>query len=99
MCALPGIPCIYYGDEAGLQGSSDPFCRGTFPWGRENRELQQKIREILWQRRRSPALQTGTLTLEAVDDDTLRICRAITGGKDVFGDPAPDETITVEIRR
>ena len=40
-----------------------------------------------------------TLTLEAVDDDTLRICRAITGGKDVFGDPAPDETITVEIRR
>ena len=99
LCALPGIPCIYYGDEAGLQGSSDPFCRGTFPWGRENRELQQKIREILWQRRRSPALQTGTLTLEAVDDDTLRICRAITGGKDVFGDPAPDETITVEIRR
>lgn len=31
--ALPGMPCLYYGDEAGLQGGADPFCRATFPWG------------------------------------------------------------------
>ena len=36
---LPGIPCIYYGDEAGLTGFSDPSCRGTYPWGKENGEL------------------------------------------------------------
>ncbi len=36
---LPGIPCIYYGDEAGLTGFSDPSCRGTYPWGKENSEL------------------------------------------------------------
>ena len=29
---LPGIPCIFYGDEAGLEGYSDPFNRRTFPW-------------------------------------------------------------------
>ena len=99
LCALPGIPCIYYGDEAGMQGGPDPFCRGTFPWGQEDRELQAKIRELLWQRRNSRALQTGCLTLSTVDDDTLLIQRVISGGKDVFGDPARNERITVEIRR
>ena len=33
---VPGVPSIYYGDEAGMQGGSDPFCRGTYPWGNEN---------------------------------------------------------------
>ncbi len=36
---LPGIPCIYYGDEAGLQGFEDPFNRRFFPWGKENHNL------------------------------------------------------------
>ena len=36
---LPGVPSLYYGDEAGMQGYSDPFCRGTYPWGKENKEL------------------------------------------------------------
>ena len=39
---LPGVPCIYYGDEAGMQGYGDPFCRGTYPWGEENMDL------LLW---------------------------------------------------
>ncbi|NLD82530.1 MAG: glycoside hydrolase family 13 protein [Clostridiales bacterium] len=99
LCALPGIPCIYYGDEAGMQGSSDPFCRGAFPWGREDQALQESIRQILWRRRRSPAMQTGTLSLEAPDENTLRITRQIAGGRDVFGHPAKDETVTVDIKR
>lgn len=36
---LPGIPCIYYGDEAGLGGFRDPYCRMGYPYGREDREL------------------------------------------------------------
>jgi len=34
-----GFPCLYYGDEAGMEGLHDPFCRRPFPWGKENREL------------------------------------------------------------
>ena len=34
-----GVPSVFYGDEAGLEGYRDPFCRMPFPWGKENREL------------------------------------------------------------
>lgn len=36
---LPGVPCLYYGDEAGMEGYRDPFNRACYPWGRENGEL------------------------------------------------------------
>ena len=36
---LPGIPCIYYGDEAGMEGYHDPFNRMPYPWGREEQDL------------------------------------------------------------
>ena len=36
----PGMPTIYYADEAGQFGSKDPDCRRTFPWGKEDKELQ-----------------------------------------------------------
>lgn len=36
---LPGVPCIYYGDEAGVEGYLDPFNRKPFPWNHENEEL------------------------------------------------------------
>ena len=99
ICALPGIPCVYYGDERGLQGSSDPYCRGTFPWEGGDRALEEDIRALLWQRRRSPALQTGALTVDAPDADPLIITRSIRDGRDVFGRPAPDETVTVTVKR
>lgn len=36
---LPGIPCLYYGDEAGMEGYRDPFNRACYPWGGEDKEL------------------------------------------------------------
>lgn len=36
---IPGVPCIYYGDEAGVEGYLDPFNRKPFPWNHENEEL------------------------------------------------------------
>lgn len=36
---LPGVPTVYYGDEAGMQGFSDPLNRRFFPWGKEDKDL------------------------------------------------------------
>ncbi len=43
---LPGFPSVYYGDEAGMQGGSDPFNRGFFPWGKEDAELIEWYKKL-----------------------------------------------------
>ena len=43
---LPGIPCIYYGDEVGLYGYKDPFNRKCFPWGNIDCSLLKAFRAL-----------------------------------------------------
>ena len=43
---LPGVPSIYYGDEAGMQGYKDPFNRCCYPWGNENTELIEWYKKL-----------------------------------------------------
>ncbi len=43
---LPGVPSLYYGDETGLHGFSDPFCRATYPWGKENPYLLEFYKQL-----------------------------------------------------
>ncbi|MDD4688497.1 MAG: glycoside hydrolase family 13 protein [Eubacteriales bacterium] len=47
---LPGIPCIYYGDEVGLTGFKDPYCRMCFPYGREDVTLLDFFRALSYVR-------------------------------------------------
>lgn len=58
----PGAPCIYYGDEIGLDGGPDPDCRRCFPWDERqwNLELRGYIRRLVRLRRALPALRSGT---------------------------------------
>lgn len=58
---LPGVPCIYYGDEAGMQGLGDPFCRGCYPWGSEDKEIQNDVRRLIKLRKSSETFCTGAL--------------------------------------
>ena len=58
---LPGIPCIYYGDEAGLEGYRDPFNRGCYPWGKEDEELIEWYRHLAKLRNACPCLKEGAL--------------------------------------
>lgn len=63
---LPGMPCIYYGDEAGMTGYRDPFNRAYYPWGREDGNLISFYRSLARVKKASPALRRGTvLVLEA----------------------------------
>ena len=59
VCA-PGVPCIYYGDEAGCEGYRDPFNRRPYPWGREDSELKEFFKDTLKLRDEHEALKYGT---------------------------------------
>jgi len=41
-----GVPSLYYGDEAGVEGYHDPFCRLPYPWGHENEELLEHYKKL-----------------------------------------------------
>ena len=56
---LPGVPCIYYGDEAGVEGYKDPFNRTCYPWGKENKELVKWYQRLGKIRKNCPALKDG----------------------------------------
>ena len=43
---LPGVPCIYYGDEAGMEGYQDPFCRRCFPWDNIDNDLNDFYKKL-----------------------------------------------------
>ena len=59
---FPGSPMIYYGDEAGMEGFEDPLNRGTYPWGREDRDLLAWFTRLSALRNAYPALQSGTIS-------------------------------------
>ncbi len=56
---LPGVPSVYYGDEAGVQGFGDPFCRGTYPWGREDQTLLEFYKKLGGIRRENKVFASG----------------------------------------
>ena len=58
-----GAPTVYYGDEAGVCGFTDPDNRLTFPWGYENQELIAFHKEMIRIHKEHPALRTGSLNI------------------------------------
>lgn len=61
----PGAPTLYYGDEAGVVGFTDPDSRRTYPWGNANYELIDYHRDLIFLRRFHEALKTGSLNFLA----------------------------------
>ncbi|MEF3310493.1 glycoside hydrolase family 13 protein [Paenibacillus sp. GYB004] len=59
---LPGTPCVYYGDETGMQGGADPDCRRPMVWDphRQNAQLLDFYRRLVSLRKSNPALQEGS---------------------------------------
>jgi len=57
----PGAPCIYYGDEIGIDGQHDPECRKSFPWDETkwDKNLLGCVKEIIELRGKNPALRRG----------------------------------------
>jgi alpha-glucosidase len=57
----PGAPTIYYGDEAGVCGFTDPDSRRTYPWGHEDKDLIEFHKQIIHIRKQYPILSDGSL--------------------------------------
>ena len=66
-----GVPSVYYGDEAGIEGYGDPFCRKPFPWGREDAALETHYRALGRMRREHPVFQMGAFRFLAHDADSF----------------------------
>jgi len=77
---MPGIPCIFYGDEAGVEGYGDPFCRSTFPWGSEDTSLQHFYRETGIFHRTTPVFRDGFVRLLCLNESAAVVMRF--NGKD-----------------
>lgn len=76
--ALPGAPTIYYGDELGLEGGHDPYCRGTMPWDAQeawDHDLLNYLRSLGHIRAQEAALRRGSTRLRALRSDLLLIER------------------------
>ena len=56
---MPGVPCVFYGDEAGLEGYRDPFCRRPFPWNNIEEGLLDYYRKIGEIRKSESLLNNG----------------------------------------
>ena len=66
-----GAPTVYYGDEAGVCGFTDPDNRRTYPWGHEDKELIAFHREMIRIHKEHPALRTGSLNMLYWDENIL----------------------------
>jgi glycosidase len=67
-----GAPTIYYGDEAGVSGQSDPDDRRTFPWEDQDTDLESYYRQLIAIRKANPVLRDGSI-YPLLADNTHRI--------------------------
>ena len=84
MFSYPGAPCVYYGDEIGLDGEHDPDCRKSFPW-EENRwdtSLLSYVKHLIALRKQNPALRGGDYRRLWSADGTYAFARSL--GEDTF---------------
>ena len=84
---LPGVPCIYYGDEAGMEGYRDPFNRACYPWGHEDEDLIAWYRYLgLLRQEHGDILKGGGLRSVYAHDNVLSFERYVEteGGEDAL---------------
>ena len=79
---LPGAPCVYYGDEVGLEGGADPDCRRAFPWDESTWDhvLRDHVKRLAALRRARPSLRRGSFRTLLAEGDVAAYARVDDGG-------------------
>jgi 4-alpha-glucanotransferase len=94
---FPGVPCVYYGDEAGMEGYADPFNRGPFPWGKENGDLQYHVRMLSHLRKEYPVLSKGSTRYLAPASEVFGLERKLENASALIYVNRSQETQTVSL--
>ncbi len=83
-----GVPCVYYGDEIGMQGLRDPFNRKAYSWRCVDPDLLGFYKKAIALRNSKDCLKTGDFHILYADGDVLVYERQIKKSEDVFGKPS-----------
>ena len=77
----PGAPCVYYGDEIGMEGGRDPDSRRAFPWdiSQWDTDLWDYVQTCIALRKTLPALQQGEFTLLLAENGVIAYLRKLVG--------------------
>lgn len=96
---LPGAPCVYYGDEVGLEGGHDPDNRRAFPWDRSRWDhgLRAYVRALIGLRRRHQALRDGELAVVGATGGAFAMARRGAGERFVVATNADAEGRRLEV--
>ena len=98
-----GAPTVYYGDEAGITGATDPDDRRTFPWGHEDTSLQSFYAKVIHIRLQYPALTQGVvLPLTTVDSRRVVSYQRRYGNQNVvvsLNDSGSAQTLNIAVPR
>lgn len=94
---LPGAPTLYYGDEAGVCGWTDPDNRRTYPWGREDLEILEFYREAICIHKQNQVLKKGSYIPLIADEDLICYGRFMENEAIVTAVNTSDEDKTLQI--
>ncbi len=94
-----GVPCIYYGDEIGMQGLSDPFNRMPYTWRCVDNELLDYYKKLTAMRNSSDCLRTGSFEVIYACDGVFAYVRKISECMDVFGNTAKSGSLLCIVNR
>lgn len=94
---LPGIPCVYYGDEIGMEGYKDPFNRCFFQWNNKETRLKKIMVQLAKLRKKHSALANGSLVFHQAQQGLLVYQRANSEESLVFAINASSKHATANL--
>ncbi len=92
-----GAPTIYYGDEAGLCGFTDPDNRRTYPWGQEDHEMIDFHKQMIRIHKENPEILNGSIKYMGHDFNYLAYGRFNNEGRSIVLVNNGDNAITKEV--
>ncbi len=95
----PGVPCVYYGDEIGMQGFKDPTNRRPYDWENGDKDLLETYKKFIAIRNKNLVLQTGEFLPLPSHGDIFAYARVIRNGRDVFDNEAQNDAYLAAFNR